>query len=83
MWTGCQKASSNYTSVNHEAGSALMRIPGASKHRAPKSAREETSYQLFGLDLTAFERSHSGAARNRSPIGVARRAAGTSRSSGL
>jgi hypothetical protein len=45
--------------------------------RGPKSAREETSYQLFGLDLTAFERSHSGA---RSPIGVASRAAGTSRS---
>ena len=51
--------------------------------RGPKSAREETSYQLFGLDLTAFERSHSGAARNRSLIGVAGSAPGTSRSSGL
>jgi hypothetical protein len=50
--------------------------------RGPKSAREETSY-LFGLDLTAFERSHSWAARNHFPIGVARRAAGTSRSSDL
>jgi hypothetical protein len=45
--------------------------------------QEQTSYQLFGLDLTAFERSHSRAVRNRSLIRVAGSAPGTTRSSGL
>jgi hypothetical protein len=73
------------TSVNPCGGVRFKAHSGGKSNiaRGPKSAREETSYQLFGPDLTAFERSHSGAARNRSPIGVARRAAGTSRSSGL
>jgi hypothetical protein len=47
-----------------------------------EKCQEQTSYQLFGFDLTAFERSHSRAVRNRSLICVAGSAAGMTRSRG-